>query len=146
MTTGTLFEPPPTYALPIIEVAGRSIFNPIWIKWFLDLVGVLNVQNANTGAQFQHNALSGLQGGAVNEFYHLTLAQQTEVVNLIAGSLALTVASLTSGDTTLLHTIVSLTNGAGAQSATLSNAPIAGNPTKWIPLIDNGTTRYVPAW
>jgi hypothetical protein len=26
------------------------------------------------------------------------------------------------------------------------NAPAAGNPTKWIPIDDNGTTRYIPAW
>lgn len=37
-------------------------------------------------------------------------------------------------------------NGAGAQAATLTNGPTAGNPTKWIPLVDNGVTRYVPAW
>lgn len=39
-----------------------------------------------------------------------------------------------------------LNNGAGAAAATISNAPIAGNPTKWIPINDNGTTRYMPAW
>lgn len=41
---------------------------------------------------------------------------------------------------------VALTNGAAAQTATLTNGPTAGNPTKWIPINDNGTTRYVPAW
>jgi len=38
------------------------------------------------------------------------------------------------------------TNGAGAQAGTLTNAPAVGNPTKWIPFDDNGTTRYIPAW
>ena len=37
-------------------------------------------------------------------------------------------------------------NGAAAAAGTLLNAPAAGNPTKWIPVDDNGTTRYVPAW
>jgi hypothetical protein len=37
-------------------------------------------------------------------------------------------------------------NGAGASAGTLTNAPAVGNPTKWIPIDDNGTTRYVPAW
>ncbi len=37
-------------------------------------------------------------------------------------------------------------NGAAAQVGTLTNAPAAGNPTKWIPINDAGTTRYVPAW
>lgn len=30
--------------------------------------------------------------------------------------------------------------------AMLTNAPRSGNPTKWIPVNDNGTTRYIPAW
>jgi hypothetical protein len=38
------------------------------------------------------------------------------------------------------------TNGAAAATGTLTNAPAAGNPTKWIPVNDNGTTRYIPAW
>lgn len=41
---------------------------------------------------------------------------------------------------------LSLANGAAAQTATLTNGPTAGNPTKWIPINDNGTTRYIPAW
>lgn len=50
------------------------------------------------------------------------------------------------GASTLLTTTAALTNGAGASAGTLSNAPAAGNPTKWIPINDNGTTRYIPAW
>ncbi len=37
-------------------------------------------------------------------------------------------------------------NGAGAGAGTIANAPAAGNPTKWIPVDDAGTTRYIPAW
>jgi hypothetical protein len=40
----------------------------------------------------------------------------------------------------------SFTDGAGASAGTMTNAPTAGNPTKWIPIDDNGTTRYIPAW
>jgi hypothetical protein len=54
--------------------------------------------------------------------------------------------ALTINDTKLLTTKTTLTNGAGAGSGTLTNAPTAGNPTKWIPINDNGTTRYIPAW
>ncbi len=53
---------------------------------------------------------------------------------------------LTLANTTLLATSVALTNGAAAQAGTLLNSPAAGNPTKWIPINDNGTTRYIPAW
>jgi len=43
-------------------------------------------------------------------------------------------------------TVVPFTNGAGAQAGALTNAPAAGNPTKWIPINDNGVTRHIPAW
>jgi len=35
----SIFQPPPTYALPVIvdEITGKSVFNPIWLRWFLDL-------------------------------------------------------------------------------------------------------------
>ena len=55
--------------------------------------------------------------------------------------------SITTGTAaTFATTSVALTNGAGAQTATLTNGPTAGNPTKWIGINDNGTTRYIPAW
>lgn len=62
-----------------------------------------------------------------------------------AGNLTLA-GGLTTGSTTLHTTSVALTNGAAANTATLTNAPVAGNPTKWVPINDNGTTRYIPAW
>lgn len=50
------------------------------------------------------------------------------------------------GSTQLIGSNTSLANGAGAAAGTLTNAPAAGNPTKWVPIDDNGTTRYIPAW
>jgi len=35
---------------------------------------------------------------------------------------------------------------AGASVGTLTNAPSAGNPTKWITINDNGTLRRIPTW
>lgn len=37
-------------------------------------------------------------------------------------------------------------DGSGVQIGTLTNGPTTGNPTKWISVNDNGTTRYIPAW
>lgn len=54
--------------------------------------------------------------------------------------------ALTIGSATLITTTVAFTNGSGGVVGTLGNAPISGNPTKWIPIVDNGTTRYIPAW
>jgi hypothetical protein len=52
----------------------------------------------------------------------------------------------TSNGTFLSSPSVPLTNGAGANTGTLTNAPQGGNPTKWIPINDNGNTRYIPCW
>jgi hypothetical protein len=46
----------------------------------------------------------------------------------------------------LIATSSALTNNAGAGAGTLTNAPAAGNPTKWIKINDNGTIRSIPAW
>lgn len=50
------------------------------------------------------------------------------------------------GGNQLIQTSAALTNNAAAAAGTLLNAPIAGNPTKWIPINDNGTIRNIPAW
>ena len=55
-------------------------------------------------------------------------------------------SKLTNGENVLLHSSATLSNGAGAQTATITNAPLVGNPTKWIAIDDNGTTRHLPAW
>lgn len=64
----------------------------------------------------------------------------------VTANLKITSSGLVVASSTLLTTSVALTNGAGALTGTLTNAPAAGNPTKWIPINDNGTTRYIPAW
>jgi hypothetical protein len=56
--------------------------------------------------------------------------------------------ALTISDTKLLTTKTSFTNGAASTSPTLGATGPSGatTPTKWIPVNDNGTTRYIPAW
>lgn len=75
------FQPPPTYALPILidERTKQAIFNPIWLKWFLDLVGVLNSVGTG-GSAVNHNTILGLQGGGSSEYYHFTNATYTNIV------------------------------------------------------------------
>lgn len=52
----------------------------------------------------------------------------------------------TNSATFMSRTKTTWATGAAAQTGTLTNGPTAGNPTKWIPVDDNGTTRYIPAW
>lgn len=46
----------------------------------------------------------------------------------------------------MMRTVTAWNNGAAAAVGTLNNAPTAGDPTKWIPVDDNGITRHMPAW
>jgi hypothetical protein len=41
---------------------------------------------------------------------------------------------------------VTITGGGTSNVPTLTSGPVTGNPTKWLPYNDNGTTRYVPSW
>lgn len=46
------FQPPPTYAEVILndEITGRPRFNPIWLKWFLDLTHLITISGGGGGA------------------------------------------------------------------------------------------------
>lgn len=54
--------------------------------------------------------------------------------------------SVAGGAGFFLASRAAFTNNAGAQVGTLTNSPTAGNPTRWVPVNDNGTTRNVPMW
>ena len=63
----TTFQPPPTYALPVVvdEMTGKSVFNPIWLKWFIDLSSGLSSQGAGSGTVTSITAGTGLSGGTI---------------------------------------------------------------------------------
>jgi len=94
----------------------------------------------------------------INASGDTALSSTTEATTGGAGSLTtaggiyaakkiITASTITAlGGATFLTTSSALTDGAGAGAGTITNAPSAGNPTKWIGINDNGTTRYVPAW
>lgn len=81
----SVFQPPPTWALPIItdERTGRSTFNPIWLNWFLTLAALVDTTG---GSSVEHNLTSGLQGGSTSERYHLRGTQHTELTIGFTGS------------------------------------------------------------
>lgn len=68
------------------------------------------------------------------------LADDSDYTNLKAKELVI------SSGTVMMRSSAAMTDGAAAQAGTLLNAPTVGNPTKWIPFDDNGTTRFIPAW
>lgn len=65
------FQPVPTYENPVSvdKRTGKFGFSPVWLSWFLQL------SSGNLASVTSHNALTGLQGGAANQYYHLTQAQ-----------------------------------------------------------------------
>lgn len=82
----TTFSPPPTYADPVLvdEETGRGQFNPIWLKWFLDLSQFITVNGG--GGLIQHNNTGGLQGGGTGEYFHLTQSQHTDLTAGFTGT------------------------------------------------------------
>lgn len=55
--------------------------------------------------------------------------------------------NIVSGATDFMHeTNATLADNAAVGAGTLTNAPTAGDPTKWVAINDNGTTRYFPTW
>ena len=93
------------------------------------------------------------QNGIGQSFFGTTSNHPVEVLSNGATVAAFSATGLvvtgamTTSDATFIHkTSAALTNGAAAAAGTLLNAPVAGNPTKWIAISDNGTTRYIPCW
>lgn len=118
--------------------SGSTVFD---IKTVANGTGTANSLRLGTGgtARWQIDT-SGHYTAVTDNTYDIGASGANRPRNLfIAGG-------ITHGSATLLTTTTALTNGAAAQVATLTNGPTAGNPTKWIPINDNGTTRYIPAW
>lgn len=99
-----------------------------------------SISNSTYGSYITH-AGGGAGAGCWYHSYGVTTEQ-----SFCDNGTFKTNGSITEASTTLIATTTSFTNGAGSSTATLTNGPTAGNPTKWIPVNDNGTTRYIPAW
>jgi hypothetical protein len=106
-----------------------------------------------------------LPGGAITDFglsagaggtVRITRANESANAFAVGPNGNVTIAQPSSGDTltvapsvtsgALIASSAALTTGAGAAAGTLTNAPSAGNPTKWIKINDSGTIRSIPAW
>lgn len=107
--------------------------------------GIMLLRNNGGGALFNRLLL----GGTSNAFPSLKRSAAALTVRLADDSADADINAshtITSAVDFLHKTTAALNNGAGAGAGTITNAPAAGNPTKWVPISDNGTTRYVPAW
>lgn len=71
-------------------------------------------------------------------------AQSNRKVKITGGEVAAVLKN--TRETLMLENTMALNDGAAASTATMTNAPLAGNPTKWIPILDGSVIRYIPAW
>lgn len=94
------------------------------------------------------NGGSNAFAGSVDITGALTASGASQINNtlFVTGEIESTAGLVTGQNAFLVKSSVAMTDGAAAQVGTLTNAPAAGNPTKWIPIDDNGATRYIPAW
>jgi len=101
----------------------------------------------NAGASTDFNRL--MFGGTTSAFPAIKRSAATLQVRLADDSAfgSLSVLNVLSNNAaSLITSSVALTDFAAAGVGTLTNAPTAGNPAKWIAIVDNGTTRYIPTW
>lgn len=108
---------------------------------------------ANAQLTLQNNATGDFGrlnfGGESSSFPSLKRSSAELIVRLADDSAdaVLQCLRVSTNNAATFHTSrATLTDGAGASAGTLGTAPAAGDPTKWIGIDDNGTTRYIPAW
>lgn len=129
---------------------GLTVDAALSILWANKTLLVGQITDGNLA--ITNNAFTGfglLQlGGVTNAFPAIKRNATALNVRLADDSAdaAITALRLTSSDGNLAASSAAYASNPGAQVATLTNGPTAGNPTKWIPINDNGTTRNIPAW
>lgn len=68
------------------------------------------------------------------------------VVNAPDSNTAIPVVTINGGANNHGINFVGFTNGAGALGGTLTNSPVAGNPTFWMPVEVAGVVKFMPLW
>ncbi len=102
-------------------------------------VGTFGYGNSGSGAPYANNVYVI---GANKDFVVFGGGSgSTETLRVTnAGALTTNIASFILGSKT------TITGGSTGNIPTLTAGPVTGNPTKWLPYDDNGTTRYIPSW
>ena len=136
----TIFTPPPTYADPVIvdEVTKNARFNPIWLKWFVDMAEVISALPASVGtvtsvAQTVPAEFS-VAGSPVTSAGTLAISKVTQTANYVwagpsGGAPAqpnfrtLVSADMPAGLGTVTSVSVTTANGVSGTVATATTTP-----------------------
>ncbi len=126
----------------LLELYDQS--GAVLTSYFYNGTNTLFTLNSTTLLGFANSVF----GGAQDVAFFRNAAGVIEINNGTSGTFRdLKLRDIFTNDATFFtRSIATLTNNAAAAAGTLLNAPAAGNPTKWIGIDDNGTTRFIPAW
>lgn len=104
-----------------------------WVDWYRKVRDAINAAQT-----VQWTAITGQPttiGG-----YGITDAVSLSGNETLSNKVFVPVAGVT------LQFVGAITDGSSVGAGTLNNAPTVGDPSKWIPIDDNGTIRYIPTW
>ena len=84
-----VFQPPPTWALPIIvdERTEKAIFSPVWLRWFLEFSQNATGAGAGSGSVTEVVAGAGLAGGTITTAGTISLLP-VNLATMVTGNLA----------------------------------------------------------
>lgn len=137
-----------TTALVTVTSAGTTS-----IAGSLTVTGGITSSGSGISNSLTNNGTQAIVGPTTNTPLFI-VTNNTTAITVSAAQVVSTAGQLTvggalalpGGSLSIFQTNATMTNGAGAQIGTLTNSPVAGNPTTWFAINDNGTVRHVPAW
>jgi hypothetical protein len=86
---------PPSTVPGLLSETGSILGSVVYLKSAVTFANILSAftQSYSSSAATSHNGLSGIQGGTINEYYHLTSSEQSRLVATLAATPSTSVAT-----------------------------------------------------